>query len=99
MQMTVVCQRWDIPYLNISDVINPVEIASKLEETDPKIILCSIEDISNPAIQAQLQSLEVSYIALDECQVITPGSNPGQLRASALIVYVKLVRPDCEDQV
>ena len=99
MQMTVVCQRWDIPYLNISDVINPVEIASKLEETDPKIILCSIEDISNPAIQAQLQSLEVSYIALDECQVITPGSNPGQLRASALIVFVKLVRPDCEDQV
>ena len=97
--MTVVCQRWDIPYLNISDVINPVEIASKLEETDPKIILCSIEDISNPAIQAQLQTLEVSYIALDECQVISPGSNPGQLQASALIVSVKLVRPDCEDQV
>ena len=71
MQMTIVCQRWDIPYLNISDILNPSEIASKLEEADPKIILCSIEDISDPAIQAQLQTLNVSYIALDECQVIS----------------------------
>ena len=71
MQMTIVCQRWDIPYLNISDILNPSEIASKLEEADPKIILCSIEDISDPAIQAQLQTLNVSYIALDECQVFS----------------------------
>ena len=69
MQMATICQNWDIPYLNISDITNPVEISSKLEETEPKIILASIEDVSNPVIQGQLQLLLVSYIALDECQV------------------------------
>ena len=72
MQMATICQSWEIPYLNISDITNPAEIAAKLEETDPKIILCSIEDISDPRIQSQLQSLNVSYVALDECQVHLP---------------------------
>ena len=67
--MANICERWHIPYLNLSDVTSPSEIASRLRELDPKIILCSIEDISDPNIQSQLQSLMVSYIAMDECQV------------------------------
>ena len=67
--MAATCEDWDIPYLNLSDITKPAEIAAKLEEMNPKIILCSIEDISNSAIQAELQSLKVSYVAVDECQV------------------------------
>ena len=67
--MAGICEDWDIPYLNLSEITKPVEIAAKLEEKDPKIILSSIEDISNCAVQDQLQSLKVSYIAVDECQV------------------------------
>ena len=57
MQMATICQSWEIPYLNISDITNPAEIAAKLEETDPKIILCSIEDISDPRIQSHLTKI------------------------------------------
>ena len=70
MQMVAICETWEIPHLNISGVTNPGEIAARLVDTDPKIILCSIEDISDPSIQAQLQSLNVSYVALDEAQVL-----------------------------
>ena len=70
MQMASICENWKIPYLNISGCKNPAEISSKLLEVEPKIILTSIEDISNFAVQTQLQSLTVSYIAIDECQVI-----------------------------
>ena len=70
MQMATTCENWDIPYLNLSDIQNPAEIGHKIAELEPKIILSSIEDISNDAIQSQLQTLTVSYIAIDECQVI-----------------------------
>ena len=72
MQMKNVCEGCQIPYLDLSSIAGPSEIAAKLEELDPKIILCSIEDISDNSIQAQLQYLDVSYIAVDECQVPTP---------------------------
>ena len=69
MQMASICKKWSIPYLDLSDVQSPAQIPQKLAELEPKIILSSIESVSNSAIQTQLQSLEVSYIAIDECQV------------------------------
>ena len=67
--MASLCEAWDIPYLNLSEIPNSSEIESKVDAEDPKIILSSIEDISNPVIQSQLQIREVSYIAIDEAQV------------------------------
>ena len=69
MQMASLCEAWDIPYLNLSDIPNKSDVESKIEAGDPKIILSSIEDISNPLIQSQLQTLDVSYVAIDEAQV------------------------------
>ena len=71
MQMANICESWSIPHLNLSDIISPTEITAKLQEIDPKVILCSIEAISDHTIQSELQSLNVSYIAIDECQVAT----------------------------
>ena len=67
--MASICQAWDIPYLNLADIHHPTEIQSKLSDLEPKIILTSIEDISNPAIQSELQTLDICYIAVDEAQV------------------------------
>ena len=69
IQMASDCDSWDIPYLNLSDIRHPAEIQAKLADLDPKIILASIEDISNPSVQSELQSLTIRYIALDEAQV------------------------------
>ena len=69
IQMASICQAWDIPYLNLADIHHPTEIQSKLSDLEPKIILTSIEDISNPAIQSELQTLDICYIAVDEAQV------------------------------
>ena len=69
MQMASTCEEWNIPYLNLAEVRSPSEIPEKLSELAPKVNLCSIEAISDPAIQSQLQSLEVGYIAVDESQV------------------------------
>ena len=68
--MASICKAWDIPYLNLSDIHNPSEIQTKMMELDPKILLTSIEDISNPAIQSELQALDIHYIAIDEAQVL-----------------------------
>ena len=75
IQMASVCKAWDIPYLNISDVHSTSEIQTKVADLDPKIILASIEDISNPSVQSELQGLAIRYIALDEAQVHLVGSN------------------------
>ena len=48
---------------------SPEDLLNSIERQQPKIILCSIEDANNPAIQKQFQKLEVSYIAVDEAQV------------------------------
>ena len=66
--MASICTTWKIPYLNLSET-PPLEIEAKILATEPKILLASIEDISNPLIQSQLQNVEVSYVALDEAQV------------------------------
>ena len=69
IQMAITCQEWSIPYLNLSEVQAPAEIPEKLDEINPKIILSSIESISDPSVQSFLHSLEVAYVAVDECQV------------------------------
>ena len=66
--MVEICKSWHIPYLNLSET-PPQEIKEKINARDPKILLASIEDISSPDIQSQLQSVDVSYVALDEAQV------------------------------
>ena len=67
--METICTAWNIPFLNLSGVGDPEDISEKLRQLNPKIILASIEDISNAEIQSQLQLLHVTYVAIDECQV------------------------------
>ena len=68
--MASICEEWDIPYLNLSEVRNHGDITTKLQELEPKVIIASIEDMANSSIQSQIQTLKISYIALDECQVL-----------------------------
>ena len=67
--MINVCKEWHIPYLNLSDIPNPENIAAELSSVKPKILLCSIEDISKAEVQNSLQMVDIQYIAIDECQV------------------------------
>ena len=69
MQMAGICEKWKIPFINLSDITHPEEIPQKIESLKPKIILCSIENIVDEAVQKSLQKLKVSYVAVDECQV------------------------------
>ena len=67
-QMEQTCMDWQIPCINLSK-INPKDIKAKIEVTQPKVILTSIEDIVKPEVQSELQLLSISYVAVDECQV------------------------------
>ena len=69
VQMASTCEQWSIPYLNLAEVHAPSDIPQRLSEVAPKVVLCSIEAISDPAVQSQLQSVNVEYIAVDESQV------------------------------
>ena len=68
-QMEVVCVSWKIPFLNISSISRPEEIPEKIEQIKPKILLSAIEDVNNEDIQDKLAMLDISYVAIDECQV------------------------------
>jgi hypothetical protein len=91
MQMSLVCQEWGIPYINLADIKNPDEISQKIEELEPKIILCSIEDISEESIQKNLQKLDVGYLAVDESQVMDPVSGWCEIRPYCMQTW-KFVR-------
>ena len=67
-QMESICEEWKIPYCNIS-TIEPKEIMPSLKTNDVKILLASIECISDVTVQKAIQDLKVNYIAVDECQV------------------------------
>ena len=67
--MEKICFDWEIPVLNISNIQNPDDIPEKLEELNPKVILASIEDLDREEVQAKLQLVNISYVAIDECQV------------------------------
>ena len=67
--MCLVCEAWGIKYLNLS-ALDERSICDQITETTPKIIICSIEKISDPCVQKQLFNVNLDYIALDEAQVI-----------------------------
>ena len=69
IQMAKICTEWSIPYLDLSQISKQEDLAANIERKQPKIILMSIEDVSNPAIQSSLQLLDIKYVAVDECQV------------------------------
>ena len=69
-----------IPYINLADTKNPDKISKKIEELEPKIILWSIEDISEESIQKNLQKLDIVYVAEDESQVMDPVSGWCEIR-------------------
>ena len=69
VQMEAVCTAWNIPCLNISSVASPQDIPEKIEQMKPKILLAAIEDIDREEVQDQLHLLDISYVAIDECQV------------------------------
>ena len=69
VQMEAVCASWKIPFLNISSISSPNEIPEKIEQIKPKILLSAIEDVNDEDIQDKLAMLDISYVAVDECQV------------------------------
>ena len=69
IQMETICTNWGIPFVNISGITNPEDIPEILNQSNPKVILSSIEDISREEIQTHLQLLKIAYVAIDECQV------------------------------
>ena len=68
--METVCTAWKIPCINISSLANPSDIPEKIAQLKPKILLASIEDIYREEIQDNMHMLDISYVAIDECQVV-----------------------------
>ena len=55
--------------MHLADITAYENLAGMIAQLNPKVILCSIEDINDPQIQKQLQELTVAYVAIDEAQV------------------------------
>ena len=68
-QMAEVCRNWGIPFINLSEIKDPEKIGHEIKKIKPKVILASIEDITQEEIQTELQLLDISYVTVDECQV------------------------------
>ena len=68
-QMIRICGEWGIECLNLSAVPQD-EIGEQITTLKPKILISSIEKISDPGVQKQLLNIKCSYIAIDEAQVI-----------------------------
>ena len=66
--MSSVCEKWGIDFLNISTIDIP-KIGEVLDEIKPRIIISSVERISNVEVQKQLGKISLAYVALDEAQV------------------------------
>ena len=67
--MEKICSEWNISCLNISNILNTDDIPVKIDELGPKVILASIEDLDKEDVQSMLQMIDITYIAIDECQV------------------------------
>ena len=67
-QMCLVCEAWGIKYLNLS-ALDESSICDQITETKPRIIISSIEKISDQSVQKQLFNVSLEYISLDEAQV------------------------------
>ena len=48
-------------------------------------MLCSIENINDPSIQKQIHHLEVSYVAIDEAQVLNKQLSTFQLTLTNIL--------------
>ena len=66
-----ICEQWGISYLNIS-VIDVVEIAAQIKSVNPRILIASVEKISDSSVRKQLGGLDLKYIAVDEAQASLP---------------------------
>ena len=66
--MEKICEKWKVPFCNISG-LPAVEIIPSLISSQAKVVLCSIETISDLKVQKAILNLKVNYIAVDECQV------------------------------
>ena len=55
--------------MNLSAISDPRDIQSELEMKCPRIIIASIEKISDLAVQKGLMNVRLQYVALDEAQV------------------------------
>ena len=66
--MSSVCEKWGINFLNIFTIDIP-KIGVMLDEMKPRIIISSVERISNVEVQKQLGKISLAYVALDEAQV------------------------------
>ena len=68
-QMSDICSSWQISFVNLSTISDPKDIQSELEMKSPRIIIASIEKISDLAVQKGLMNVRLEYVALDEAQV------------------------------
>ena len=68
-QMCDICQEWQIAFVNLSSFSDPNEIQLEVETKKPRIILASIEKISDLRIQKGLVNVRLDYVSLDEAQV------------------------------
>ena len=68
-QMCEVLNAWNISYLNLSVYSNPQDIATDLESKSPRIIISSIEKISDRMFQKALINIKLEYVSIDEAQV------------------------------
>ena len=68
-QMVDVCKSWKISFLDLSAFSNPEDIDAMIQCTDPKIIIASVEKISDSKVQKALLNLKLDYVAIDEAQV------------------------------
>ena len=69
-QMESICREWNIPCCNASN-IGVTEILSSIKANRAKLLIASIELISDVTVQKAIQNLKVNYISVDECQVCT----------------------------
>ena len=85
MQMGDICQSAGIPFINLgrltfikqkfliddfeAEVHNLNELGLMIQQNEPKILLCSIENVDDPIVQKQIQNLQIAYVAVDEAQV------------------------------
>ena len=70
-QMETICKKWMVPFCNISG-LSAAEIIPSLISSQAKVVLSSIETISDLNVQKAILNLKVNYIAIDECQVGCP---------------------------
>ena len=66
-QMMEVCQMWGISCLNLSSFSEDLDAV--IQTNGPRIIISSVEKISDSKIQKSLLNLKLDYVAFDEAQV------------------------------